>query len=421
MIKKERIKSLVSNNKTLLANFSYVTVLQVFLIVAPLITYPYLVRVLGKDLYGYVILAQVLASYASILINFGSDSVCAKHVSINRDNKEKLSEIVSSVLSVRAVLWAICLVIYVIIILLIPSYRQFFLLFLFSYGLTANELLFPQYFFQGIEQMKYSTIVNIIIKLVFILLIFVVVKSPSDYLYVPLLTTAGYFFGGGYALWIIFKQMGLRFFVPSYKVAKYYIKESVDILATDVVCTIKDKLNYLLLGAFSGSANVVVYDLGLKLYTFISKPASIVSVVFFPRSAKTKSIRQFNKMLSLIVVINVFLILLTNIFLPEIVRFFLNEDIDLLPIRLFTFAPLFSTTSAFIISNLCIAYGYNRYVLYSILFTTLIYVVTLTVMYFTHFLNSLYAFVLLAVISYFAEFVYRVYAYRKVVKLESNK
>lgn len=76
---------------------SYITVFQVFVVLVPLAIYPYLVRVLGKELYGYVITAQVVASYASVFVNFGFRTVSARFVSIYREDKEKLSEILSSV------------------------------------------------------------------------------------------------------------------------------------------------------------------------------------------------------------------------------------------------------------------------------------------------------------------------------------
>ena len=101
-----RLKNIVKRSKShkvLIENFSYLAFLQVFLLLYPLITYPYLVDVLGKEIYGIVLTAQMLASYASLFIDFGSNFVCAKHVSINRDNKAKLSEILSNVLFVRLV------------------------------------------------------------------------------------------------------------------------------------------------------------------------------------------------------------------------------------------------------------------------------------------------------------------------------
>ena len=90
-------KSLLKRHAVLFENFTYISILQIFVLVSPLITYPYLVRVLGKELYGWVITAQIIASYCSILVDFGFKRVSARHVAVFRDNKEKLSEIISTI------------------------------------------------------------------------------------------------------------------------------------------------------------------------------------------------------------------------------------------------------------------------------------------------------------------------------------
>lgn len=154
--------------------------LQIFLLLYPLITYPYLVRVLGKEIYGVVLTAQMLASYASLLIDFGSNFVCAKHVSVDRDNKKKLSEILSNVLFVRFVIFIVAFIAYLIIVYSVPIYRQYAWLFILTYGFTTNELLFPQFFFQGIEKMKFISIVSVITKLIMVCLIFMFVKEAHD-------------------------------------------------------------------------------------------------------------------------------------------------------------------------------------------------------------------------------------------------
>ena len=196
-----RYRQIIKKNKVLVENFSYISALQIFLLLSPLITYPYLVRVLGRELYGWVITAQVIAGYCSLIVDFGFKSVSAKHVSIYRENKDKLSEILSSVLLVRFLLWFFCFIVYTIIVYQIDSYREHIWLFLFSFGITFNELLFPQFFFQGIEKMKYIAILNIGIRLFFLLLIFIVVKETEDYVIVPLLSSIGYFLGGVVSLY----------------------------------------------------------------------------------------------------------------------------------------------------------------------------------------------------------------------------
>ena len=102
-----KINRYYKTHNLLIENFSYLAFLQIFLLAYPLITYPYLVDVLGKELYGVILSAQMLASYASLFIDFGSNFVCAKHVSINREDKNKLSEILSNVLAIRLVLFVV--------------------------------------------------------------------------------------------------------------------------------------------------------------------------------------------------------------------------------------------------------------------------------------------------------------------------
>ena len=415
-----KYRQVISRHAVIFQNFTYISILQIFFLAAPLITYPYLVRVLGKELYGLVITAQVVASYCSIIVDFGFKSVCAKHISIWRDNKNKLSEIISSVLIVRLILWGLCLGLYVGVICLIPDYRQHILLFLLSFGLTFNELLFPQFFFQGIEKMKYITLLNIVVRTVSILLIFIFVKQQGDYVWVPLLLSVGYLIGGGMSLYIIFCREGIRFCFPGWQRLRYYTVDASPIFVTDVVCSIKDKLNYILLGTFVGMGEVVIYDLGSKFTNMLVKPIGIVSTVLFPKIAKERNVKLFKKIAYLLFWGTLGMVIIVNLFLPGIVKLFLPGQIDLLPIRLYLLSPLLVGISAFIASDFLIALGYNKYILYSIIITTTGYLALLVFMYYYGALNSVLTFVAITVFSYLLELVYRIVVTRKILKNEDD-
>lgn len=401
---------------------SYITLLQVFLMLAPLITYPYLVRVLGKELYGWVLTAQMLASYFSLLIEFGSNSVCAKHVALAKNDNTVLSEIVCSVFYMRCLIAFVCFFIYIAIVMLVPSYREHCLLFLLSYGMTFNELFFPQYFYQGIEKMKLIAITNIIIKLLFIALIFVVVHSPEDYIYVPVFYAIGYAIAGIIAMYVIFRQLKIPFSKPIPQAMYKYAKDSFSILATDIVCTIKDKVNYLLVGAYVGPESVVIYDLGLKLNNILCQPYNIIRTVLFPRSAQTRDMQKIRLSILVTFAITTVCVILVQIFLNPIVLFFIGDStIDVLPIRLLLIAPCILSVSVPIATNVCIALGYNKYVFYSILVTTAAYLLVIAGMAIWGSLNSIYSFVYLALIAYLVELIYRMFVFRRIVKLEKNK
>ena len=151
------------------------------------------------------------------------------------------------------------------------------------------------------------------------------------------------------------------------------------------------------------------------------KPASIVNTVLFPKIAKERNVRLFKKAATLLVVGVTILVIALNLFLPEVVRFFIAEDIDLLPIRLYTLAPIFVGLSGYIASNLIIALGYNRYILYSIIVTTVLYLLLLGSFYGLGYLNSVTSFIVLTVLSYLGELIYRLVVAVKIFSYECNR
>ena len=416
-----KLKKIINNHTTIFKNFTYISILEIFILISPLITYPYLVRTLGSELYGLVITAQVIASYAAIVVNFGFRRIGAKDISIYRTNREKLSETLSTIFTIRFILWCLSLAIYLLVIKFVPIYNEHFFLFLFSFGITLNDLLFPQFFFQGIEKMKFITFINIGITTLFIILVFTFIKDETDYYLVPLLKTVEYFLAGIISLFIIFFKEKLWFTFPTRKTITYHIKEALPIFSTEIISTIKDKFSYILLGSFVGMQEVVIYNLGSKFTTVLVKPASILSTVLFPKIANERNINLSIKVSLFLSICMILLIFLFNIILPYVVPFFLPEVIDLLPLRIFLLAPLFLSISSFLASNNIIALGYNKYILYSIIVTTIVYVIATISSYYFNILDNILVFIIITVLAYFVELIYRIYVSRKIIKKESLK
>lgn len=410
------LKELYNNNKTLLANCLYVGIVQIFGLIAPLITYPYLVERLGLNLYGIILTAQVLASYVTIIVDFGSNKVSAKNISIYRDDSNKLSEVLSSILCIRFYLWILCFGLYFIIISLVPLYREYRLLFILSYLLTLYDLLFPQFFFQGLEKMRLVSILNVIIKLIFIILVFIFVRGESDYLLVPVLYAIGYIIVGAISLYIIFSKYSIKFNIPPIKIQYSYFKECLPVMATDLVCTIKDKLNYMFVGGFVGAADVVIYDLGLKFSSLITMPTNVITSVVLPKFAKNRSVSKIRVVLYFVLLMTIILVSLLNIFMQPIVRFFIDASIDLVPLRIFSLAPIFLCAGSVIANNFYIGFGYTKYCLYSIIITTIAYIVVLLFIWLGGYIHSIYSFVFLSVIAYFVEFVFRLITFYSLSK-----
>ena len=371
------------------------------------------------ELYGLVLSAQVLVGYVGIIVDFGTNSVCARHVSINRDNPRVLSEIVSSVLFIRGIMAVFCFGVYLLIVFLTPSYRENYLLFILSYGILVSGIFFPQYFFQGMEKLKYATYSSIILKSVFVVLIFIFVKSSDDYLLIPVLQTVGSIIGTIPALYIAFGCMHIRLVIPRYSSLALYIKYSSPLLATNLVTSIKVRFNYFFIGNSVGMSEVIIYDLGIKLNSLVSNPTRIMESVMYPRIAKSRKFHQVCRLVFFTFLASGSMCIAVNLLLPWIVDVFLHKEVDMAPIRILSLAPVILSVSGVLGHDFLVAFGYNRYIFYSSIITTLSYLLALIYVYISDSNHSIYAFVYIAIITYLIELIYRLYITRRKTSHES--
>lgn len=414
----ERIKT----HWKIVENFSYLTVLQLFTSLVPVFTYPYLVHVLGIDLYGTVIFAQTIVSYFSLVVDFGFKSSAAKEVSIHRDNKGKLSEIISSVFYLRCFLWSICLILLIILIIIVPGLKENKLLYLFSFGFTLNELLLPQFYFIGTEKMKYVTILNIIVKTVFVSLIFVLIKTPADYLYVPVLNTIGFLAGGGIALYIVFIKERIRLVRPSLAKLKHYLLDAFPLFASDIIISVKDRFNVILIGTVLGMQEVAIYDLGMKIVNVLIKPLDILNTVIFPGISKDKNLHFLHKVIKISLLTAATVILLLQIPLHYVIEILSSGVIgNALPIRLMLFIPLIMAVSLPLARNYLIAWGYYKILFLGMLYTTLFYLVLILIGQWLGYLDNIIVFIFITLAVYVFELAYRIILYFKTVTYECKK
>ena len=128
-----KLKRIVLNNMIQIKNFGYLSALQLFTLFIPLITYPYLIRIIGKEIWGEIIFAQVIISYASLLINFGFDVSATREVSVSRDNPTELSKIVSSVFIAKLFFGLVSTLSIISLINFIPLFSHHKLLYLYTF------------------------------------------------------------------------------------------------------------------------------------------------------------------------------------------------------------------------------------------------------------------------------------------------
>lgn len=144
------------------------------------------------------------------------------------------------------------------------------------------ECLFPICFFQGIEKMKYIAIFSFIGRVVFILLIFIWVTTPQDYLLVPLINGIGAIITSLIAIYILIYKFKIKFRWQSLATIFYHTKDSTKLLLTSITGIVKDRTNTIVIGSVLGMGEVAYYDFVEKIVNVLSTIFYTISNVVFP-------------------------------------------------------------------------------------------------------------------------------------------
>jgi len=272
--------------KRLIENFLSLSVLQIANYILPLITLPYLVRVLGPEKFGLIAFSQAFIGYFMILTDYGFNLSATRDISINRENKEKVSEIFSSVMIIKLALMVISLILMSIIIFSFEKFRQDWIVYYLTFGMVVGQVLFPVWFFQGMEKMKYITFLNILAKVIFTVAIFVFVKEASDYLYVPLLNSLGFIIAGILGLWIVFKDFEVSFKFVGLEELKRQLKEGWYIFLSTVAISLYTISNTFILGLFTNNAIVGYFAAAEKIVKAVQGLLGPVSQTIYPYISK---------------------------------------------------------------------------------------------------------------------------------------
>lgn len=147
----------------------------------PLITVPYVSRVIGPDGMGAISWAQTFVSYFSLVAVLGINTYGIREVAKVRNDREKLSVVTQELITILIISTTIAYAAFLVTIFTLPKAREdkpLMLIFSISIWMTSCGI---NWFYQGIEQYGYITTRNILVKLIGLILIFIFVHQSSDY------------------------------------------------------------------------------------------------------------------------------------------------------------------------------------------------------------------------------------------------
>ncbi len=368
----EKIKT-NKDYKRLFSNFVSLSVLQAVNYILPLITFPYLVRILGVEKFGLLAFAQAFIQYFVIITDYGFNLSATREVSINRDNKEKLNEIFSSVMIIKFALMMVSLILMSVIVFGFEKFRGEWFLYYITFGMVLGQTLFPVWFFQGMEQMKWITYLNIVGKGIFTVAIFICVKTSSDYWKVSLLNSIGFITAGIISLWLVMKKFNTKFIFYGFDTIKQYFKDSTQFFLSRVSVSIYTSSNSFVLGVFTNNIMVGYYRIAEKLYQAIQYIYMPLAQVLYPYISKSRNINLFKKIFKFVILFNLLAVIILFFYSKEFfVLLFSNVSVESIKVfKIFLMVILVVVPSILIGYPVLAALGYPEYANKSVIYGSL--------------------------------------------------
>lgn len=255
----------LKTHKTLVKNFSSLSVLQISNYLFPLITFPYLVRVLGVENYGLANFAIAFSAYFVTITDYGFNLSATREVSIFRENKEQLQRIFSSTLIIKVFLFFISALIFFPALLIFEKFRSDYLIYSIAFVGVFGSVLFPIWFYQGIEKMLSITLITIIIRFFSVAGIFIFVKMEADVVIYLILVSGATVLMGLSSMIYLFSQYDIGFSIPQKISILFRLKRGWYLFLSTLSINLYTSSNTFLLGLLGGNVAVGYFSSANKI------------------------------------------------------------------------------------------------------------------------------------------------------------
>lgn len=280
----------------------------------PLITYPYVSRVLAADGIGKVNFFSSIGSYAIMLAGIGIPTYGIRIIAKSRKNISRLREVFLELFNLNVFSTIGITIVYTLSILFIKQFQQNLPLFIANGIWIILAPLSVDWFYSGLEQYAYITKRTIAFKLLSLCLIFLFVRSKSDFIYYAVIiivaNLGSYICNFYYAIRILGREtFRLRKTQLKYK---KHIKPAFTLFASTLAVSVYLNLDTIMLGFIRGDRQVGLYTTAVKIEMILLTAVNAISSALLPRLSyyiSQKRLREFNtilkKSISLIFVITV--------------------------------------------------------------------------------------------------------------------
>lgn len=321
-------------------NFVYSSILTTAGYVFPLLTYPYVTRILGVELIGLCNFVDSIVSYFILFSMMGISTIGIREIAHSKGNKIALSQTFSNLFFLNAIFTLIALGIFSVVVILVPKlHHNLDLMIIGGFKIIFNFLLI-EWLYRGLEDFKFITIRSIIIRTGFVVGIFIWVKNALDYpIYYGLLcgmvviNACVNLYYSRKIVRITFENLNL----------KKFLKPFIILGLNSFLISMYTTFNVAYLGFISNDTEVGYYTVSTKIFTIILSLYSAFTGVLLPRMSSLVHEGRYEefktllkKSISVLIALSVPLIIFSEFYAKEIVLLIAGKGYEgaILPMRI---------------------------------------------------------------------------------------
>ncbi len=311
-------------------NFIMNFIMSASSIVFPLITFPYISRVLMATGNGKVATASAVITYFNMFASLGIPTYGIRACAKVRDDKEKLSKTVQELLIINSITMFLTLIAFIFTVALIPEFAAEKNLYIINgIGMVLNVFAIT-WLYNALEQYAYITVINMIVKLVSLILMFMLVKQPEDYVIYGGITvfasSASYIFNFIYATkFVSLKKAGSYDF-------RVHMKPILRFFAMSAATSVYTNLDVVMLRFMQGDTEVGYYNAAIKVKTILVTLITSLGTVLLPRLSyyikkdkKDDFYRMIGKAVDFVVIAGLPLMIYFMLYAKESIQFLAGD------------------------------------------------------------------------------------------------
>ncbi|PMO17530.1 flippase [Vibrio sp. 10N.222.54.B6] len=293
-------------DRVIIKNISSLFSMRIGSYIIPLITLPYLVRTLGVEGYGYLGFSFAIMQYMILAVNYGFDLSATSEIAKSKGDKYAISKVFWNVSIIRVVTALSCFPLIIIASAVFETIDKITPILFACYVSVISTALFPQWLFQGKEQLGVISTVRVVLQFFTIPLLFIFVKNSNNIWQAALINgipIVGVAFIG---LILINKRRWICWTRPTWVSLKSQYKEGFHIFISTASISLYTTSVVIILGAMSGAVSVGYFTAADRLIKAVLGLYGTISNAFYPRvnsvviESKVKAIILIRKLAKLL-------------------------------------------------------------------------------------------------------------------------